>query len=153
MRRGTPRPQNAGMTVDAFIRDEPVPARLRIEDYRGGWLATAFFPPAAAAQAELVRFEELRREFAARDALLLGASIEPWPALRDAPCAFPLVADAQGILARAFGALLDGEPAYGTVIVDPDGEVRYEDLGRGPAADRALAALARLRGETLRRAA
>jgi peroxiredoxin len=139
------------MTVDAYIRDEPVPARLRIEDYRGGWLAVVFFPPAIADQAELLRFEELRREFAAHDALLLGSSIEPWAALRDAPCAFPLVADTQGLLARAFGALIDGEPSYGTVLVDPDGEVRYDDLGRGPSAERALTALARMRRE--RRAA
>lgn len=132
------------MTVDAYIRDEPVPARLRIEDYQGGWLVIAFLPPAAAAQPSLARFEELRGSFAAADALIVASSIEPWSALRDAAVTFPLVADTQGILARAFGALVDGEPGYGTVILDPGGDVRYDDLGRGVSADRALAALGRL---------
>jgi alkyl hydroperoxide reductase subunit AhpC len=141
------------MTVDAYIRDEPVPARLRIEDYQGGWLAIVFLPPAAAAQPELARYEELGRAFARLDALVVASSIEPWSALRDATVAFPLVADTQGIVARAFGALADGEPSYGTVLLDPDGEIRYEDLGRGASADRTLAALERLRGGTIRAAA
>jgi alkyl hydroperoxide reductase subunit AhpC len=141
------------MTVDAYIRDEPVPARLRIEDYQGGWVAIVFLPPAAAAQPELARFDELRRAFAASDGLVIASSIEPWSALRDAPVSFPLVADTQGIVARAFGALVDGEPAYGTVLVDPAGEIRYDDLGRAVSADRALAALRRLRAAALRAAA
>jgi alkyl hydroperoxide reductase subunit AhpC len=141
------------MTVESYIRDEPRPARLSLADFRGAWLAVAFFPPGMGSEPELVRLESLRHAFADEDCVLLGSSIDSWFDLHESPAAFPLVADTQGTLARSFGALIDGDPRFGTVLIDPDGVVRYDDLGAGVSADRALAALRELRRAQLDAAA
>ena len=146
MRDGPPPRHDRSMILETFIRDELAPVRLRLEDYLGGWLAIAFFPPGMASHPELARFEQLRAEFADQDALLLGASIDSWFELRTAPASFPLVADTRGLLAAAHGALADGEPRFGTVLIDPSGRVRHSRLGDGPSATAALQALRGLRG-------
>ncbi len=141
----------SGMVLETFIRDEPGPVHLRLADYLGGWLAITFFPRALASHPELARLEELRADFAERDCLLLAASIDSWPELRSAPAAFPLVADTRGQLAAAFGALADGEPRFGTILIDPVGNVRHSDLGGDPHAATALRALGALQGRPLLR--
>ena len=76
---------------------------------------------------------------------MLASSIDSWFELRETRVAFPVVADTDGTLANAFGAIVDGEPCFGTVLLDPDGVVRFSDLGRGVSAERTLAALRELR--------
>jgi peroxiredoxin len=141
------------MNVESYIRDEPGPARLNLADFEGGWLAIAFFPPEMGSHPELARLEELRHAFAGEDCVLLGVSVDSWFGLHESPAAFPLVADTQGMLARSFGAIVDGDLRSGTVLIDPDGVVRYDDLGSGVSAERALAALRRIRAELLDEAA
>ena len=126
--------------MEAYITEESGPARLQLGDYRGRWLALAFFRPAAVPD-ELEKLHAAERELTAADCTLVGVSYESWFELRETSAAFPIVADTEGILARRFGALVDGEPRAGMVLVDPDGSVRYEDLGEGLAPKRALEAL------------
>ena len=141
------------VNVESYIRDEPRPARLSLAEFRGGWVAIAFLPPEMGSHPELERLEQLRHAFAEEDCVLLGSSIDSWFDLHESPAAFPLVADTQGILARSFGAIVDGDPRYGTVLIDPDGVVRYDDLGAGVSAQRALSALRRLRRDPVDEAA
>ena len=139
------RRHNRNVSLEAFIRDEPGPARIELADLVGGWVALAFLPPSLASSAELLRFEELRASFGEEDCLVLASSIDSWFELRETRVAFPVVADTDGMLANAFGAIVDGEPCFGTVLLDPDGVVRFSDLGRGVSAERTLAALRELR--------
>ena len=141
------------MTVEAFIKDEPGPARLDLAELAGGWVALVFLPPSLASSEELLRFESLRASFAGEDCLVLASSIDSWFELRETRVAFPVVADTDGMLARSFGAIIDGEPRFGTVLLDPDGIPRYSDLGDGASAERALAALRSLRADEDGRAA
>jgi alkyl hydroperoxide reductase subunit AhpC len=141
------------MPVQAYIRDEPGPARLELAELAGGWVALVFLPPSLASSADLLRFEELRAAFAAEDCLVVASSIDSWFELRETRVAFPVVADTDGMLARSFGAIVDGEPRFGTVLLDPDGVPRYDDLGEGASAERALEAVRRLRESTDERAA
>jgi alkyl hydroperoxide reductase subunit AhpC len=129
------------------------PAHLHFADYAGAWVAIAFFPPGLASHPELARFERLRDAFAAEGCVLLGASVDSWFDLHETPAGFPIVADTDGLLARTFGALVDGERRYGTVLADADGVVRWDDLGAGVSADRALTGLECLRREERRSAA
>jgi alkyl hydroperoxide reductase subunit AhpC len=145
--------ENPAMTFETFTRDEPRPGRLRLADYLGGWAAVAFFPPGLAEHPELRRFEELRDDFADEDCLVLGVSIDSWFDLHETPVAFTIVADTEGTLARTFGAIVDGDLRSGTVLVDPDGVVVWDDLGDGVSADRALAGLRCVRDELERDAA
>jgi alkyl hydroperoxide reductase subunit AhpC len=137
------------MTLQAFIRDDPGPAELELADLAGGWVALAFLPPSLASSAELLRFEQLRGAFAEEDCLVVASSIDSWFELRETRVAFPVVADTDGMLALTFGAIVDGEPLFGTVLLDPDGVLRHSDLGQGVSADRTLAALRELRAARL----
>jgi alkyl hydroperoxide reductase subunit AhpC len=139
------------MHVESTTQNGPAP--LHFADYVGAWVAIAFFPPGLASHPELARFEALRGAFAAEDCVLLGASADSWFDLHEMPAAFPIVADTDGLLARTFGALVDGERRCGTVLADADGVVRWDDLGEGVSADRALAGLERLRRDERRSAA
>jgi alkyl hydroperoxide reductase subunit AhpC len=141
------------MTVESTTQVGPKPTPLRFADYLGGWVAIAFFPPGLESHPELARFEQLRGAFAAEGCVLLGATVDSWFDLHEMPAAFPIVADTEGLLARTFGALVDGERRSGTVLADPDGVVRWDDLGQGVSADRALAGLECLRREAERSAA
>ena len=91
-------------------------------------------------------YECLRRAFADEDRLLLAASIDPLWKLEGAAASFPLVADTNGLLAVCYGALTDGEPKFGWLLIDPTGRVRDGDLEEGPCAARALDRLRALRG-------
>jgi alkyl hydroperoxide reductase subunit AhpC len=141
------------MTLQAFIRDDPGPAELELADLAGGWVALAFLPPSLASSAELLRFEQLRGAFAEEDCLVVASSIDSWFELRETLVTFPVVADTDGVLARSFGAIVDGEPRFGTVLLDPDGIPRFDDLGEGASAERTLDALRRLRAAADDRAA
>jgi alkyl hydroperoxide reductase subunit AhpC len=141
------------MTVQAYIRDEPGPAKLDLAELAGGWVALAFLPPALASSRELLRFEALRAAFAEEDCLVVASSIDSWFELRETLVTFPVVADTDGVLARSFGAIVDGEPRFGTVLLDPDGIPRFDDLGEGASAERTLDALRRLRAAADDRAA
>ena len=109
------------MIPDTVIRDEPFPVRLDLDDFRGGWTCLAFFPPGMTSHPELGSFERFRGAFADEDCLLLAASIDPLWLLRNGPASFPLVADTNGLLAVSYGALTDGEPRFGWLLIDPSG--------------------------------
>ena len=141
------------MKLHAFIRDEPGPAPLRLADLTGGWVALVFLPPGIASSEELLRFEALRPAFAEEDCLVVASSIDSWFELRETRVAFPVVADTDGHLANAFGAIVDGEPLFGTVLLDPTGAVAHSDLGRGPCAHCTLDALRALRADAASEAA
>jgi alkyl hydroperoxide reductase subunit AhpC len=141
------------MTLQAYIRDEPGPAKLDLAELAGGWVALVFLPPALASSRELLRFEALRAAFAEEDCLVVASSIDSWFELRETLVTFPVVADTDGVLARSFGAIVDGEPRFGTVLLDPDGIPRFDDLGEGASAERTLDALRRLRAAADDRAA
>jgi alkyl hydroperoxide reductase subunit AhpC len=132
--------------LDTVIRDEPFPARLELADFLGGWTCLIFFPPGMAGHPELAKYERFRSAFAGEDCLLLAASIDPLWKLDGAPASFPLVADTHGLLAVSFGALADGEPRFGWLLLDPAGSVRDGDLDEGPCAACSLDRLRALRG-------
>jgi lipoyl-dependent peroxiredoxin subunit C len=119
------------------------------ESYSGKWKVVFFWPKdfTFVCPTEIAAFGKLEKEFRARDAQLLGASIDSeyvhlaWrrekEELRNLP--FPMLSDIKRELAGALG-ILDPEAGVAqraTFIVDPQGVIRFVyvtdlNVGRSP---------------------
>ncbi len=117
--------------------------------YKGKWLVVFFYPKdfTFVCPTEIAEFGKLSKEFADRDAQVLGGSVDSefvhlaWRKdhedLRNLP--IPLLADVKRELSDALG-ILDpnaGVSQRATYIVDPDGIIRFVyvtdlDVGRNP---------------------
>jgi lipoyl-dependent peroxiredoxin subunit C len=119
------------------------------QDYSGKWKVLFFWPKdfTFVCPTEIAAFGKMNREFADRDAQILGASVDSefvhhaWRKhhddLRDLP--FPMLADVKRELSSALG-ILDPEAGVAqraTFIVDPDNVIRFVyvtdlSVGRNP---------------------
>src|SRR5438067_4718905 len=123
---------------------------LTHESFTGKWKVVFFWPKdfTFVCPTEIAAFGKLARDFADRDAQVLGASIDSeyvhlaWrgshPDLRDLP--FPMIADVKRELAGALGVLdrKEGVTMRATFVVDPQGVIRFVsvndlNVGRNPA--------------------
>jgi peroxiredoxin (alkyl hydroperoxide reductase subunit C) len=117
--------------------------------YDGKWKVYFFWPKdfTFVCPTEIAAFGKLTREFADRDAQVLGASTDSefvhlaWrnqhPDLKDLP--FPMIADIKRELSQTLGILdkQEGVALRATFVVDPEGVIRFvsvNDLsvGRNP---------------------
>jgi lipoyl-dependent peroxiredoxin subunit C len=117
--------------------------------YDGKWKVYFFWPKdfTFVCPTEIAAFGKLNREFADRDAQLLGVSIDSefvhlaWrnnhPDLKELP--FPMISDIKRELSTALGVLhkQDGVAMRATFIVDPQGVIRFVEVtdmsvGRNP---------------------
>ena len=117
--------------------------------YAGKWKVYFFWPKdfTFVCPTEIAAFGALNREFADRDAQVLGVSIDSefvhlaWrgshPDLKDLP--FPMVADLKRELSTALGILdkREGVALRATFVVDPDNTIRFVsvndlNVGRNP---------------------
>jgi alkyl hydroperoxide reductase subunit AhpC len=115
----------------------------------GKWKVIFFWPKdfTFVCPTEIAAFGDLQGEFAARDAVVYGASTDTeyvhlaWrqshPALRDLP--FPMLADVKRELSQALGILdkKEGVCLRATFLVDPEGVIRFAsvndlNVGRNP---------------------
>ncbi|GMU69467.1 MAG: putative alkylhydroperoxidase C [Steroidobacteraceae bacterium] len=119
------------------------------DSFKGKWQVVFFWPKdfTFVCPTEIAAFGKLEKEFRARDAQLLGASVDSefvhvaWrrdkEELKDLP--FPMLSDIKRELSNELGIL---DPAAGvsqraTYIVDPEGVIRFVyvtdlDVGRSP---------------------
>jgi peroxiredoxin (alkyl hydroperoxide reductase subunit C) len=118
--------------------------------YHGKWKVYFFWPKdfTFVCPTEIAAFGKLERDFADREAQVLGVSVDSdyvhlaWrgshPDLKDLP--FPMVSDIKRELSTALGVLDKnaGVPLRATFIVDPDNVIRFVsvndlNVGRNPA--------------------
>jgi peroxiredoxin (alkyl hydroperoxide reductase subunit C) len=139
-------------SATAVVAQEPDKAfaHLTHRSYEGKWKVVFFWPKdfTFVCPTEIAAFGKLDREFADRDAQLLGVSTDSeyvhlaWrgshPDLKDLP--FPMVADLKRELVTALGVLdkKEGVALRATFIVDPQGTIRFAsvndlNVGRNPA--------------------
>jgi peroxiredoxin (alkyl hydroperoxide reductase subunit C) len=133
---------------------------IRHDTYQGKWQVVFFWPMdfTFVCPTEIAAFGERARDFAARDAQILGVSTDThyvhlaWrqhhPALKDLP--FPMLADTKRELSQAMGILhkTEGVPLRATFLVDPEGVIRWvtvNDLDVGRSIDETLRVLDALR--------
>ena len=124
-------------------------SRVTNESYEGKWLVVMAWPKdfTFVCPTEIVAFNDLARDFADRDAQILGLSIDSdfvhvaWRQSRVdlGAVTYPWLADIKRELTSALGILdrTEGVALRATFIVDPEGIVRYvqvNDLsvGRNP---------------------
>jgi peroxiredoxin (alkyl hydroperoxide reductase subunit C) len=117
------------------------------EDYAGKWKVVFFWPKdfTFVCPTEIAAFGKKTRDFADRDAQVLGVSTDneyvhlAWrnahPDLKDLP--FPMLSDLRRDLSTALGIIhpTDGVAMRATYIVDPQGTIRFAsvtdmDVGR-----------------------
>jgi peroxiredoxin (alkyl hydroperoxide reductase subunit C) len=137
--------------LDATVSTDQKNAFKKItnNDYKGKWKVYFFWPKdfTFVCPTEIAAFGKLNREFADRDAQILGGSTDSefvhlaWRThhqdLKDLP--FPMLADVKRELCQALG-ILDpnaGVAQRATYVVDPEGIIRFvyvTDLavGRNP---------------------
>jgi peroxiredoxin (alkyl hydroperoxide reductase subunit C) len=132
--------------------------------YPGKWRVLFFWPMdfTFVCPTEIAEFGRKEKEFAARDAKILGASIDTqyvhlaWrqhhPALRDLP--FPMLADTRRELSTALGVLhkSEGVALRATFLVDPEGVIRWasvNDLNVGRSVPEVLRVLDALQTDEL----
>jgi peroxiredoxin (alkyl hydroperoxide reductase subunit C) len=134
------------------------------QSFQGKWQVVFFWPKdfTFVCPTEIAAFGKLDKEFKARDAQLLGVSIDSefvhhaWRAakeeLRNLP--FPMLSDIKRELSQALG-ILDADAGVAqraTYIVDPDGVVRFvyvTDLNVGRSPDEVLRVLDALQTDEL----
>jgi alkyl hydroperoxide reductase subunit AhpC len=133
------------------------------QSYPGQWLVLFLWPMdfTFICPTEIAEFGRRNREFADRDAQLLGASTDThfvhlaWrknhPDLTNLP--YPMLADTRRELSTALGVLhQDGVPLRATFLIDPDGIIRHvsvNDLSVGRNVDEVLRVLDALQTDEL----
>lgn len=138
--------------LNAVVDIDPAKAFERITDQsnKGKWKIVFFWPKdfTFVCPTEIAGFGELAGDFADRDAVLYGASIDSefvhlaWRRdhadLRELP--YPMVSDIKRELSTALGILdpEEGVALRATFVVDPEGIIRFVsvndlDVGRNPA--------------------
>jgi peroxiredoxin (alkyl hydroperoxide reductase subunit C) len=137
---------------------------LSNETYQGQWTVLFFWPMdfTFVCPTEIAEFGRRQRDFADRDAQVLGASCDThfvhlaWrkdhPDLAD--LSYPMLADTKRELSTALGILHpeEGVPLRATFIVDPDGIIRWvsvNDLKVGRNVDEVLRVLDALQTDEL----
>jgi peroxiredoxin (alkyl hydroperoxide reductase subunit C) len=125
--------------LQAVVSTEPGKEfkEIHLSSHPGKWLVLFFWPMdfTFVCPTEIAEFGRQEKEFAARDAQVLGASTDThyvhlaWrkqhPDLHALP--FPMLADTKRELSAALGVLHKGEgvPLRATFIVDPEGVIRW----------------------------
>lgn len=152
--------------LKAVVSTDPKKAFIEINDRsdEGKWKIVFFWPKdfTFVCPTEIAAFGKLEKEFRARDAQLLGVSVDSefvhhaWrrskEELRDLP--FPMVSDIKRELTNALG-ILDKEAGVAqraTFIVDPQGVIRFvyvTDLNVGRSPDEVLRVLDALQTDEL----
>jgi peroxiredoxin (alkyl hydroperoxide reductase subunit C) len=134
------------------------------ESFSGRWRVVFFWPMdfTFICPTEIAEFGRRNRDFAEREAQILGVSTDThyvhlaWrkshPDLKDVP--FPMLADTKRELASALGVLhkQDGVALRATFLVDPEGIIRHvsvNDLSVGRSVDEALRVLDGLQTDEL----
>ena len=130
-------------------------AELKLSDYRGKYVVLFFYPLdfTFVCPSEIVAFDKALDKFKERNAEIIGVSVDSHfthLAWKNTPLdnggigqvKYPLVADLDKNISRAYGVLSDDSVALrGLFLIDKEGVVRHElvnDLGLGRNVDEAL---------------
>ncbi|BDG01965.1 peroxiredoxin [Anaeromyxobacter oryzae] len=142
----------------AAVRGRGERTEVALADHAGRWLVIFFYPKdfTLVCPTEITELSKRRRELADLGADVVAISTDDvethgrWIAEKLGEVAFPLAADPDRRIARAYGALLEREgiAARATFLVDPAGVVRYaavHDLAVGRSVSEILRVLEALR--------
>lgn len=123
---------------------------IALQDYRGKWVVLYFYPKdfTSGCTLEARRFQRDLPKYLALNTQIIGVSaddVQSHVEFCDAEgLVFPLLADVDGSVSRAYGSWLAPYSMRHTFIIDPEGMLRERFLGVRPATH-SLEVLARLK--------
>ena len=111
---------------------------IALEDYRGDWVVVYFYPrdftPGCTLEAR--RFQQDLPKYQKRDTTILGISVDDVDSHAEfcdsEGLKFPLLADVDGAVSKAYGSWLGMNSLRHTYIVDPEGMLQARFLGVNP---------------------
>lgn len=112
---------------------------ISLADYRGKWLVVYFYPAdfTSGCTLEARRFQSDLPKYQAKNTEILGISADSVDSHREFCTAeglkFPLLADTDGAVSKAYGSWISPYSQRHTFIIDPDGILRETFLGVRPA--------------------
>ena len=147
--------QAPDFAATAVMPDNSVKDGFKLSDYRGKYVVLFFYPLdfTFVCPTEIIEFNRKLKEFAARDAQVIGVSIDSefsHLAWKNTPVdqggigqvQYPLVADLNKQISRDFGVLLNDSIALrGTFLIDKAGVIQHmvvNNLGLGRNIDEVL---------------
>jgi peroxiredoxin Q/BCP len=103
---------------------------ISLQDYRGKWVVAYFYPkdftPGCTLEAR--RFQEDRAKYLSRNTQILGISVDSVDSHAEfcdsEGLKFPLLADEDGAVSKAYGSWLSPMSLRHTYIIDPEGILR-----------------------------
>lgn len=112
---------------------------ISLSDYQGKWLVVYFYPqdftPGCTLEAQ--RFQRDYAQYQARNTEIIGISVDDVQSHEDfcdsEGLKFPLLADTDGSISKAYGSWLSGRSLRHTYIINPDGVLVANFLGVRPA--------------------
>lgn len=111
---------------------------VSLSDYRGQWIVLYFYPKdfTSGCTIEARNFQQDLPKYISRNAQILGVSaddVDSHAEFCDAEgLVFPLLADTDGIVSKAYGSWMNFFSMRHTFIIDPDGMLREIFLGVRP---------------------
>jgi thioredoxin-dependent peroxiredoxin len=131
---GQPAPD---FTLPSFASDNS--GTVSLSNYRGKWVVVYFYPkdftPGCTLEAQ--RFQRDLPKYLDRNAQILGISaddVDSHAEFCDSEgLKFPLLADVDGAVSKAYGSWLSSLSLRHTYLIDPDGILRERFLGVRPA--------------------
>lgn len=128
--------------------DEPAPnfilptnvgdQSIALEDYQGKWVVLYFYPKdfTSGCTLEAQRFQQDLAQYESRNAQILGVSVDDVDSHAEFCDAeglkFPLLADTDGKVSKAYGSWLGAMSLRHTYLIDPEGILREIFLGVRP---------------------
>ena len=111
---------------------------IALKDYLGQWVVLYFYPKdfTSGCTIEARRFQSDLPEYKARNAQILGVSVDDVDSHAEfcdsEGLKFPLLADTDGSVSKAYGSWLGAMSLRHTYLIDPDGILRATFLGVRP---------------------
>jgi thioredoxin-dependent peroxiredoxin len=111
---------------------------ISLKDYLGQWVVLYFYPQdfTSGCTIEARRFQQDIAEYKARNAQILGVSVDDVDSHQQfcdsEGLKFPLLADTNGSVSKAYGSWLGAMSLRHTYLIDPQGILRETFLGVRP---------------------
>ena len=111
---------------------------ISLKDYRGQWVVLYFYPQdfTSGCTLEAKRFQQDLPEYEARNTQILGVSVDDVDSHAEfcdsEGLKFPLLADTNGSVSKAYGSWLGAVALRHTYLIDPQGILREIFLGVRP---------------------
>ncbi|MEL6439598.1 MAG: peroxiredoxin [Cyanobacteria bacterium J06621_8] len=111
---------------------------IALKDYRGQWVVLYFYPKdfTSGCTLEAQRFQKDLPKYQSRNTQILGVSVDDVDSHAEFCDAeglkFPLLADTDGSVSKAYGSWLGSMSLRHTYLIDPEGILRATFLGVRP---------------------